>query len=142
LNHNLQSLANRIQTLLRIDPSLNNSNVKWRAILQTDCNTGNEAEKMFHGIIIHYKLGESKVNISPNPSKDKEVPVVINELIDSIYPKEKELRYYDTNWNEYFDSMDENNINSPSPQRPRNKTKKRRKKSSCPDFKQKKRWFR
>jgi len=47
-------LANRLKELFALDPTLNDKRIEWTMILQTKCNTEQEAEKMFHGIAIYY----------------------------------------------------------------------------------------
>lgn len=47
-------LANRLKELFQLDSTLNSNNIRWRLIMQTSCKTGNEAENLFHGIVISY----------------------------------------------------------------------------------------
>jgi len=51
-----QLLANRLQALFELDPLLNSKKIKYVVALQTQCETDEEARKMFHGIIIRYRL--------------------------------------------------------------------------------------
>lgn len=48
-------LANRLVELFKIDPTLNDTKIKWHILLQTNCNTEAEAKRLFHGIIVYYK---------------------------------------------------------------------------------------
>lgn len=46
-------LAQRLKNLFKLSPDLNNEHTVYKILLQTDCNTDEEAKKMFHGIAIH-----------------------------------------------------------------------------------------
>ena len=48
-------LANRLKELFRLDPDLNDKNIQWNIALQTQCESNEEAKKMFHGFILHYE---------------------------------------------------------------------------------------
>lgn len=48
-------LANRLKTLFDIDPELNDMNIPFVLVLQTDCETEDDAKKMFHGFLIKYR---------------------------------------------------------------------------------------
>ena len=50
-----QLLANRLKALFEIDGHLNSNKIKYVVALQTECETDEEARKMFHGIIIRYR---------------------------------------------------------------------------------------
>lgn len=50
-----QLMANRLMELFRIDPSLNDKNIRFRLVLQTDCPTEADAKKLFHGFEIRYQ---------------------------------------------------------------------------------------
>jgi hypothetical protein len=47
-------LAARIKALFALDTSLNNHDIVFQIILQTQCNSDAEARKMFHGIAVHF----------------------------------------------------------------------------------------
>lgn len=47
-------LANRLKSLFEVDPELNDNSIKWMLVLQTDCETQEEAQKLFHGILLKY----------------------------------------------------------------------------------------
>jgi hypothetical protein len=47
-------LADRVKELLDLDPSLNDRSIVWNVVMQTGCDTREEAKKMFHGIAITY----------------------------------------------------------------------------------------
>lgn len=46
-------LAQRLKNLFKLSPDLNIEQTKFKILLQTSCNTDDEAKKMFHGIAIH-----------------------------------------------------------------------------------------
>jgi len=47
-------LADRLKELFALDSSLNDKSIEWTMVLQTDCKSESEAEKMRHGIAIYY----------------------------------------------------------------------------------------
>jgi len=46
-------LAQRLKNLFKLSSDLNNEHTVFKILLQTECNTDEEAKKMFHGIAIH-----------------------------------------------------------------------------------------
>ncbi|MBI1222301.1 MAG: hypothetical protein GC180_06820 [Bacteroidetes bacterium] len=48
-------LANRLKTLFDIDPELNDMNIVFNLVLETACDTEEEAKKLYHGILIKYR---------------------------------------------------------------------------------------
>lgn len=48
-------LRNRIYTLLAADTTLRDRRIKWNMILQTDCQTEEEAKEQFHGFVIKFR---------------------------------------------------------------------------------------
>ncbi len=71
-----QLLANRLKALFEIDPNLNNVNIKYIMVLQTDCNSDKEARKMWHGILIRYRpmtKKELKEREAENGENEKEL---------------------------------------------------------------------
>jgi len=46
-------LAWRLLALFGLDPSLNNTDISWNMVLQTDCKTAGAAKQMFHGIVLY-----------------------------------------------------------------------------------------
>ena len=49
-----QLLADRLKELFILDPTLNDKNIEWTMVLQTECKSELEAQKMFHGFAIYY----------------------------------------------------------------------------------------
>tara|TARA_B100001778_G_scaffold325437_1_gene320939 strand:+ start:2624 stop:4759 length:2136 start_codon:yes stop_codon:yes gene_type:complete len=47
-------LSNRIKNILLFDPSLNEKEVEWRIILQTNCENDEQADSLFHGARIYF----------------------------------------------------------------------------------------
>lgn len=70
-------LANRLKELFKLDSSLNNKNFEWNIVLQTDCNSEEQAKKMFHGVIISY------VELTSAEQNEKFSPV-LSETYDSL----------------------------------------------------------
>lgn len=55
-------LANRLKTLFDIDPDLNDINIKYVMVLETECETEDQAKKLFHGFLIkHEKLTAKEI---------------------------------------------------------------------------------
>jgi len=48
-------LANRLKTLFDIDPELNDMEVKYNLVLETECETEEDAKKLFHGFLIKHR---------------------------------------------------------------------------------------
>lgn len=48
-------LANRLKALFEAYPELNSADIKYYVVLQTECNSDEEARKMWHGILIRYR---------------------------------------------------------------------------------------
>lgn len=70
-----QLLANRLKALFEVDPDLNNANIKYIMVLQTDCESDEEARKMWHGILIRYRpmtKKELKEKAAENAEGEKE----------------------------------------------------------------------
>lgn len=69
-------LANRLLALFQIDEQLNNANIKWNILLQTDCHTEPETKQLFHGISILYRPKTSSIS-QPTPIANIDEPVAI-----------------------------------------------------------------
>lgn len=70
-------LKNRILSLQAIAPQLiNNDQVKWNFILQTQCSTEPEAKKLFHGAVIQFKTAEPEKPVKVIPVVSRSVPVL------------------------------------------------------------------
>ena len=48
-------LANRLKALFEVDPDLNDVSIKFIMVLQTECETDEQARKMWHGVLIRYR---------------------------------------------------------------------------------------
>ncbi|MDZ4757849.1 MAG: hypothetical protein SGJ10_06895 [Bacteroidota bacterium] len=59
-------LVKRLKELFKFDSALNDVNIKFNIILQTSCETQDEAKAMFHGFIIRYAKRKAK----PSPKPD------------------------------------------------------------------------
>jgi len=73
-------LQKRIESVLKLEPELQKrNNIKWNFILQTQCQTEKEAERMFHGAVIKF------LSLTPEPIKIKKEGEQATEDITSIY---------------------------------------------------------
>ncbi len=61
-------MANRYKELFKIDSRFNNSTIKYYVVLQTNCQSENEARKLFHGFEIMYTKS-TKPNLIQRDSK-------------------------------------------------------------------------
>jgi hypothetical protein len=80
-------LNKRIESLQAMEPSLkNNKEVKWNFILQTACETEDEAKRMFHGAIIKYTIPYNRSPLTiTNPGLNDESNIeVINNSIETV----------------------------------------------------------
>jgi hypothetical protein len=66
-------LAARLKELFRMDPSLNNKNIKWRMVLQTSCLTAEETKRYFHGIVIRYELTNLQTKTDLKNTENKQL---------------------------------------------------------------------
>jgi len=120
--------ANRLKELFSIDSTLNSNEIRWKLLLQNNCKTGKEAEKMLHGILINYEI----VKIKEQKSKP-----IIKTKRDTNFIKE-------VKWDDYFFNE------QPKKVKKRGRTyldkkkekKKKTKEPKCADFGEKKRWLR
>lgn len=48
-------MENRLKELFKIDPSLRDTSIRWKIILQTKCSDAETAKDMYHGFVIKYK---------------------------------------------------------------------------------------
>jgi len=80
-------LANRVKELFVIDPSLKTKLIEWKLVLQTDCNTGNKAKKMKHGLIIYFTpkkvTEETLIEEEKDNPEETNIPVK-NQPKDSV----------------------------------------------------------
>lgn len=71
-------LADRIKAIIKLDSTLNDEHVVWRAIGQNNCRTEEEAKMMFHGVRFIY----SKKEIEKLPVKKTDT--TISSFIERI----------------------------------------------------------
>ena len=64
-------LCNRLKKLFAIDPFLNDDSIEWNIILQTHCESDEQVDQLFHGVVIHYPVEEKKESTSLNTSSIK-----------------------------------------------------------------------
>jgi hypothetical protein len=57
-------LCNRLINLFLMDSKLNNTNLKWNKVMQTNCTTDEQVSKLFHGIVIWYHKQKKVLPIS------------------------------------------------------------------------------
>lgn len=80
-------LANRLKELFQFDPTLNSTRIKWRLVMQTSGKTGDEAEKLFHGVVVSYtpQVLSTLPAISLNPIKLPQVETKPSRvLVDQV----------------------------------------------------------
>lgn len=56
-----QLLNDRLRTLFKIDPNLENPKIRWNMYLQTQCQTEEQAKQYFHGFVIKYRPKNLKI---------------------------------------------------------------------------------
>ncbi len=54
-------LSDRLSKLFELDSTLSDSTIRWNMILQTDCQTEEEAKDFFHGFVIKFQPRKMKV---------------------------------------------------------------------------------
>lgn len=127
-------LADRLIELFKIDPELNNKNIHFSLLLQTDCRSDKETRNFFHGISIKYE----KVEIKEKSFVSDKNEIVKPENISS----EKNIPKKNNNWSiddqKYFE---DNSFLNRDKIPYENKPKKKRKEPACPDFKSKRKSF-
>jgi hypothetical protein len=99
-------LANRLIELFSIDSSLNNKNIEFNTVLQSNCFTATATKQMYHGIVIYYKNKSELTNNELNKFKNK-LPNGERYLFDqkkNLPPLLKNLKINDSI------SVDENKI--------------------------------
>jgi hypothetical protein len=78
-------LNKRIEALKTLEPSLKDPLIKWNFILQTACETEEEAKRMFHGAIIKYTLLKSHPKQPSNLGMNTDIEAeVINNSIETV----------------------------------------------------------
>lgn len=78
-------LFGRIKAILGMDSSLNQSNFEWNKVRQTEWASEKEANALFHGVVIHYRLKSI-----PLAQIDDAAPPISN----NIEPEEYELDHF------------------------------------------------
>lgn len=68
-------LRNRIYTLLAADSTLRDEGIRWNMILQTKCETEEEAKDYFHGFVIKYR--PKRVRIIERVTSPKDLKALI-----------------------------------------------------------------
>lgn len=65
-------LKDRLFSLFHLDPELNNKDLEWRLVLQTGCESSEEAKKYFHGFVIYYDVTDPEIMQAPSTLEDVE----------------------------------------------------------------------
>jgi hypothetical protein len=76
-------LAERLKVLFRLDEDFNSEKITYKILLQTNCNSEDEARKLFHGIAIHYSPFHSN-EIKKEPGSLKSDSTASQTKADSI----------------------------------------------------------
>jgi hypothetical protein len=69
-------LVKRLAELFKLDSSLNDNRIRWNLVLQSQCETQDEARSMYHGIVIKYEKRKTVFPVKP------EVQMTTSEKID------------------------------------------------------------
>jgi len=81
-------LFRRIISTIEMDPKLNSESIVWRRVWQTHCENRDQANKLFHGVVIWYKKPIQKEKSVFVPEKSK--PEKIKEQIISKESQKEE----------------------------------------------------
>lgn len=112
-------LSERLKVLFALDPSLNDSSVEYRLVLQTDCKTEEQTKTFYHGIVIYFNLIEADTKASNK------------QLHQNISTKGNHPEYL---------QIDYDYVRKPQQKiKAKKKEKKAAPKQDCPDFSTKKR---
>jgi len=100
-------LCDRLKKLFNMDPTLNDDDIQWEIILQTNCKDDESTAKLFHGVVIQYKPLEEKNVEADSLSKDTigadniagyieqqyEIPPALKDSVSKLSFKEKSRIY-------------------------------------------------
>jgi len=123
-------LASRLKELFRLDPSLNNKEISWRLLLQTDCRNDKQTRTFFHGIVIRY---DSEKSALQNQQKNNSEVVKTDEQKDNQKENQEEYKakYLFEDENDFFE---QNSFLYRETTQGNVKKKKKHKEPACPDF--------
>ena len=117
-------LGKRLEALFFLDPTLNVKSIDWNLVAQTNCNTGETAEKMLHGIEIKFSI----IDISAEK----------NNIITKETSQIERIEEYRSYENKSFIKEFEKSFEEESRIYRKDKEKKKVKEPECPDFSKKK----
>ncbi len=63
-------LCNRLIRLFELDPSLNDTAIKWRTILQTHVVNDDQVNSLFHGVVIWYRTASEEAENTDSLAKE------------------------------------------------------------------------
>lgn len=85
-------LCKRIENLIELDPNLNNIEIQWNKVLQTNCENEKQINQLFHGAIIWYKKNnESELVENENEIQYKTYSDSEKEAINSFVSEQSSL---------------------------------------------------
>ncbi|MCF8372265.1 MAG: hypothetical protein K9H64_11625 [Bacteroidales bacterium] len=137
-------LSRRLAMLFRLDPTLNSSKIKWKLLVQTNCKTEEDAQKLLHGIEIrseYFSLDEKEIHKTTAKSDNQSTK---NKPDSLLYQQSKQPVDEEQYWDHFYNQEDKWQQSNDDYQKQFQKKKKRkkRKEPKCPDFsKKKKHWI-
>ncbi len=112
-------LAARLTELFKLDSTLNNKDIEWNLVLQTNCKTASQAKQFFHGILIKFEIIKNKNTASvPDSVNLKNTEKKTTVKIDTSVIEKKKVK------NDYEFSPDYSNTRIFKKKRKKQKTKK------------------
>ncbi|MBX7240736.1 MAG: hypothetical protein K1X92_03225 [Bacteroidia bacterium] len=82
-------LKKRIENLIALDSLFKTAEIDWYLVLQTNCSSGPEAKKMFHGFVIKYRADNPPQTNASTASVPAPIPPVPYEFSSEAASKVK-----------------------------------------------------
>jgi hypothetical protein len=82
-------LASRVAELIRLDSSLNSTDIEWRFKMQTQCSNEVQAKNLFHGVVVHYSHQVPNTMASLKPDK-LPVPIIKPQKFQMYFARNNE----------------------------------------------------
>lgn len=98
-------LFNRIKETIALDPALNQSKIIWERVWQTHCENNAQVDKLYHGVVIHYKKPVEPTNIK------QETGPIVEEIVK---PKNPDIASTQTEEERKMSSIVEYMLNHPT----------------------------
>lgn len=78
-------LCGRLKQLFLLDSTLNNNDINWEIVLQTNCPDDESTAKLFHGVVIQYEPIADEENFTDSISKDSISDAKIVSFVEDLY---------------------------------------------------------